>query len=237
MGTSMNIVTRTILIMLILGTLVFSGCITEQTPAQDDEESLEDTMVEDVLYEERKETSASLKDDDTKDAVSELPPRQPYIQQMNIWKYSITPLDATIYVGDSVQWFNNEAVLRNGSIVAVDEPYFLTSEEGLWEPVRLRYANKFIHTFNESGTYHYYMPGYSAMNGTITVYEYNESTKGLYTSSSLKRGLIKVVPGEQLDAVFVPRYLLNVSAGERVSGTIREAFPVNANRLVTVAGE
>ena len=243
MGISINIATRGILIILILGTLMFSGCIADEqepideTPSQD---VIEDDVVPDEVEKESPEPtepSKSDKDDNGGDTTATLPARTPYTQQMNIWKYSITPLNANIYVGDSVQWFNNEAVTRNGVTVAVDEPYTLTSAQGLWEPVRLRYANKFIYTFNESGIYHYYMPGYPSMNGTITVYEYNETTKGLYTSSSLSRGLIKVVPGELLNATFVPRYLLNVSAGERVSGGIREAFPITPNRLINVSGE
>lgn len=240
MGISINIATRGILIILILGTLIFSGCITdEQTLIEEmpPEDIIEDVIPHDGIEEEQAEPSESDKTDDGdgEDTSSTMPAREHHTQQMNIWKYSITPLDATIYIGDSVQWFNNEAVTRNGVTIAVDEPYTLTSTEELWEPVRLRYAHKFTHTFNKSGTYHYYMPGYPSMNGTITVYEYNETTKELYTSSSLSRGLIKVVPGELLNATFVPKHLLNVSAGERVSGGIREAYPITPNRLINVS--
>ena len=243
MGISMNIATRGILIILILSTLIFSGCIAdEQEPIDETPPSdiIEDGVIPDEVEKEspeQSEPSKNGKDDNGGDTTATMPARAPYTQQMNIWKYAVTPLNANIYEGDSIQWFNNEIITRNGVISAVDEPYTLTSAQGLWEPVRLRYANKFIYTFNESGIYHYYMPGYPSMNGTITVYEYNETTKGLYTSSSLSRGLIKVVPGELLNATFVPRYLLNVSAGERVSGGIREAFPITPNRLINVSGE
>ena len=236
----MNIITKIVLMMLIVSTLVLSGCIdNEQKPAEENEtltpekELIEEEAVSDEVTEEPPAAPENDKEDSS--ITTTLSARQPYTQQMNIWKYAITPLDATIYVGDSVQWFNNEAVTRNGVTVAVDEPYTLTSAEGLWEPVRLRYANKFVYMFNESGIYHYYMPGYPSMNGTITVFEHNETTEGLYTSSSLSRGLIKVVPGELLNATFVPKHLLNVSAGERVSGGIREAFPITPNRLIEVS--
>lgn len=243
MGVSMNIATWGILIILILSTLIFSGCIADEQESIDEtppSDIIEDGVIPDEVEKEsseQPEPSKNGKDDKGGDTTATMPARAPYTQQMNIWKYSVTPLNTSIYVGDSAQWFNNEFITRNGVISAVDEPYTLTSAQGLWEPVRLRYANKFIYTFNKSGIYQYYMPGYPSMNGTITVYEYNETTKGLYTSRSLRRGLIKVVPDEPYNATFVPKYLLNMSTQERTSGGIREVLPIIPNRLIKMSDE
>ncbi len=50
--------------------------------------------------------------------------------------------------------------------------YKLVSEDRLWENRTIIYGNRFEYTFNMSGNYTYYCPGYgSAVRGTVTVLE------------------------------------------------------------------
>ena len=90
--------------------------------------------------------------------------REPITQIVWIKTYAFTPRNPTIHVGDSIKWINDQKSPK------VD--YKLVSEEGLWDNHTIAYGNRFEYTFNVSGNYTYYCPGFgSAVRGVVTVTE------------------------------------------------------------------
>ena len=87
------------------------------------------------------------------------PPKPIYLDD-----YAFTPKNPTIRMGEALNWIN----LQKSPMIN----YVLVSEDGLWENQTISYGKKFKYTFNTSGSYTYYCPGYgSAMRGTVTVLE------------------------------------------------------------------
>ena len=87
------------------------------------------------------------------------PPKPIYLDN-----YAFTPKNPTIRMGEALNWIN----LQKSPMIN----YVLVSEDGLWENQTISYGKKFKYTFNTSGSYTYYCPGYgSAMRGTVTVLE------------------------------------------------------------------
>ena len=85
------------------------------------------------------------------------PPKPIYLD-----KYALAPNNPTIRVGEALNWIN----LQKSPMI----DFVLVSGDGLWENQTISYGKKFKYTFNESGNYTYYCPGYgSAMRGTVTV--------------------------------------------------------------------
>lgn len=87
------------------------------------------------------------------------PPKPIYLE-----KYALTPKNPTIRVGEALNWIN----LQKSPMIN----YVLVSEDGLWENQTISYGKKFKYTFNTSGNYTYYCPGYgNPMRGTVIVLE------------------------------------------------------------------
>ncbi|NIA12207.1 MAG: hypothetical protein GWP10_21440 [Nitrospiraceae bacterium] len=90
--------------------------------------------------------------------------REPVTRIVWIKTFAFTPRNPTIHVGDTLKWINDQESPK------ID--YKLVSKEGLWENRTIIYGNRFEYTFNRSGNYTYYCPGYgSPMRGTVTVLE------------------------------------------------------------------
>ncbi|RLG30983.1 hypothetical protein DRO03_02650 [Methanosarcinales archaeon] len=75
--------------------------------------------------------------------------------------FEFDPINCTIARNDSVIWLNEDTYSEG--------IYILTSAEGLWQPVNIRFGSEFTYTFNSSGTYHYGCEYFHHINGTITV--------------------------------------------------------------------
>lgn len=87
------------------------------------------------------------------------PPQPIYLD-----KYALTPRNPTIRVGEALNWINIQRSPMTD--------FKLVSEDGLWEDQTIGYGKKFKYTFDTSGNYTYYCPGYgSSMRGTVTVVE------------------------------------------------------------------
>jgi plastocyanin len=87
------------------------------------------------------------------------PPKPIYLDD-----FAFTPKNPTIRMGEALNWIN----LQKSPMV----DFVLVNEEGLWDNQTIRYGKKFKYTFNTSGSYTYYCPGYGgAMRGTVTVLE------------------------------------------------------------------
>lgn len=179
----MNALKILLVVMVIVSALVFTvGCVDKTDDVPDtDVVGIDETVVEpDVDTEGAEEEIIEIVEEDT---TSALPEREPDTQIIWLKSYSFSPREPVIYVGDALNWINNE-----------DRPinYKLISEDGLWEDKTIVWNSKFSYTFNESGVYNYSVPGYGkAFQSSVTVLEYNETTAGLY-DSTLKKGVVAV---------------------------------------------
>ncbi len=180
----MNVLKILLVVMVIVSALAFTvGCVDKTDDVPDtDVNDIGETVVEPDV-----ETTEGAEEDIIEiveeDSTSELPEREPETQIIWIKSYSFSPREPVIYVGDTLNWINNENRPMN---------YKLISEDGLWEDKTLVWNSKFSYTFNESGVYNYSCPGYGkALQSSVTVLEYNETTAGL-DGSTLKKGVLIV---------------------------------------------
>ncbi len=81
---------------------------------------------------------------------------------IRITSYMFIPVgDKEINVGDTIKWRNFE----NSK-----QPRYLVSEDGIWEEEQyLPFMRSVSHTFNETGTYTFYLKGRDTKILTITV--------------------------------------------------------------------
>ena len=87
------------------------------------------------------------------------PPKPIYLDN-----YAFTPRNPTIFAGEALNWIN----IQQFPMIT----FVLVSEDGLWENQTLSYGESLKYTFNTSGNYTYYCPGYgNSMRGTVTVLE------------------------------------------------------------------
>ncbi len=146
----MRIKTIIVLLMLILTSVFFAGCIG------DDEPVIEETIP--VI-------------DETPEEVEEIPIEEPEVEEetpavdpqtysIRLEYYQARPSTLEINRGDTVVWRNSQDPKRLLEIV---------SEDGLWENTNLVYGRTFIYTFNESGTYNFSVIGQPRMSGSIVV--------------------------------------------------------------------
>lgn len=146
----MRIKTIIVLLMLILTSVFFAGCIG------DDEPVIEETIP--VI-------------DETPEEVEEIPIEEPEVEEetpavdpqtysIRLEYYQARPSTLEINRGDTVVWRNSQDPKRLLEIV---------SEDGLWESTNLVYGRTLIYTFNESGTYNFSVIGQLRMSGSIVV--------------------------------------------------------------------
>ena len=113
--------------------------------------------------------------------------REPETRQIWLDVWSFVPRNPTIYVGDTLEWTNNQGVQQMEWNKSADKmenvqktpmnDFVLVSKDGLWENQTLILGEKFKYTFNTSGNYTYYCPGYgTTMRGTVTVLEWSEGS-------------------------------------------------------------
>ncbi len=146
----MRIKTIIVLLMLILTSVFFAGCIG------DDEPVIEETIP--VI-------------DETPEEVEEIPIEEPEVEEetpavdpqtysIRLEYYQARPSTLEINRGDTVVWRNSQDPKRLLEIV---------SEDGLWESTNLVYGRTLVYTFNESGTYNFSVTGQLRMSGSIVV--------------------------------------------------------------------
>jgi plastocyanin len=112
--------------------------------------------------------------------------KEPETQKIWIDKWAFTPRNPTIYVGDALEWNNNQGVRKmrpneTGDMVNVQKTpindFVLVSEDGLWENQTLILGKEFRYVFNTSGNYTYYCRGFKGtMSGTVAVLEWSEGS-------------------------------------------------------------
>ena len=170
---------KSIMLAVLLLAVLFSGCIGDKdavapTPTPTPEPTPEPT----VAPTPEPTPTETPTPEPTPSAVT----REPETRKIWLDMWSFVPRNPTIYVGDTLEWTNNQGVQKlNESGVDVQEfpmnDFVLVSEEGLWENQTLILGEKFRYTFNTSGNYTYYCPGYgTTMRGTVTVLEWSEGS-------------------------------------------------------------
>jgi plastocyanin len=83
----------------------------------------------------------------------------PYMIRLVNYRASASSLQ--IKEGETVAWMNlQETPKRN---------FTLVSEDGLFENATLVYKHSFVHTFNETGDYNFYIVGQPRMNVSVSV--------------------------------------------------------------------
>lgn len=99
--------------------------------------------------------------DEKNDGLVVVPSTEAQTYTVNLEKYLALPKELTINKGDTVTWFNRNDPVR---------VFVLVSNDKLWENQSIGYRGRYIHTFNESGTYTYHVQGFEErMKGVINV--------------------------------------------------------------------
>ena len=94
----------------------------------------------------------------------ETPVRLPEIHTIIITpKFEFNPSICTIAQNDCIIWVNNDTLRQ--------EPYILTSDDGLWQPAGIPYGSDFTYIFDSTGNYTYGCCYFPDMKGTVIVRE------------------------------------------------------------------
>ncbi|MDO9517147.1 MAG: hypothetical protein Q7J10_03755 [Methanosarcinaceae archaeon] len=147
----MKIKTIIILLILMLTSVFFAGCVGNDEPIID-----ENIPVIDETPEEVDETP--IEENEVVDNTPAVDPKT-YTIRMEYYIVQI-PKPFEINRGDTIVWNNFQDPKRYLTIV---------SEDGLWENTTLGYRQTLVYTFNNSGTYNFSVIGQPRMSGSIIV--------------------------------------------------------------------
>lgn len=173
--------TKIIVLLLIFGAVLLSGCTGNEQPSTEKNATPEETVTpventtvvgtpeENVTSEENvtPEVNVTSKENVTPGengrlniSTSEIK-ETPYLLRLINNRVSSSSLE--IKKGESISWINME---DNPKRVLI-----LVSEEKLFENTNLAYRHAFTYTFNETGDYHFSIVGQPRMNVTVGVAE------------------------------------------------------------------
>ncbi|WMW25251.1 hypothetical protein RE474_00600 [Methanolobus sediminis] len=161
---------KLLMILLISLSLLVAGCVdntettTEENASMNDSvndsvnDTVNDTVADDVSVEENNSEDTTSEEDE-KLVVTEYEGPKTYTVYME--NFLVQPGNLTIAQYDTVVWFNRNNPTRLFTVV---------SNEELWDNTTIGYRLSFKYTFNETGTYTYYVLGWEErMKGTIIV--------------------------------------------------------------------
>lgn len=166
--------TKLIVLLLIFGVVLFSGCAGDEQPSPDEngtpvetetpEENV--TAVETETPEENvtaveAETPEENETEETGGVTTS--DRRPATYTIRLDNNMARPSSLEIKQGDRVVWLNWEDSPRR--------VFTLVSEENLFNNTNLVYKRSFTYTFNETGEYHFSVVGQPRMNVTVSVVE------------------------------------------------------------------
>ena len=179
--------TKIIVLLLVLGVVLFSGCTGNDQPSPEENTTPEETVTpEEIETPEETETPA-VNETQTPEEVEtpvvteteeEVTPGEneteegPTVNTSSIRKtpytirldnYRAYPSSLDIKQGETVAWINYQDSPRR--------VFTLTSEQELFENTGLVYRRSFAYTFNETGAYNFTVVGQPRMNVNITVTE------------------------------------------------------------------
>ena len=170
--------TKIIVLLLVLGVVLFSGCAGNEKPSPEENATPEETVTPEeiatpVVTETPAETETPVV---TEIGEEDVTPEEneteegPVVNTSSIRKtpytvrldnYRAYPSSLDIKEGETVAWINYQ-----------DNPkrvFTLTSEEDLFEDTGLVYRRSFPYTFNETGTYNFTVVGQPRMDVNINV--------------------------------------------------------------------
>jgi len=164
--------TKIIVLLLIFGAVLLSGCTGNEQPSPEDNVTPEEnvTVVETPeenvtnVETETPEENITSEDNDTEGTVGVSTPdirETPYTVRLENNRAS--PSNLEVREGETVAWLNLE-----------DNPkrvFTLVSEENLFENTNLVYRRAFAYTFNETGDYNFSIVGQPRMNVSVNVVE------------------------------------------------------------------
>lgn len=173
--------TKIIVLLLIFGAVLLSGCTGNEQPSTEKNATPEETVtpVENTTVVGTPEENVTSKENVTPEvnvtskenvtpgengrlniSTSEIK-ETPYLLRLINNRVSSSSLE--IKKGESISWINME---DNPKRVLI-----LVSEEKLFENTNLAYRHAFTYTFNETGDYHFSIVGQPRMNVTVGVAE------------------------------------------------------------------
>ena len=179
--------TKIIVLLLIFGAVLLSGCTGNEQPSTEKNATPEETVTpventtvvgtpeENVTSEENVTPEVNVTSGENVTSEENVTPEEngklnistseiketPYLLRLINNRVSSSSLD--IKKGESVSWINME---DNPKRVLI-----LVSEEKLFENTNLAYRHAFTYTFNETGDYHFSIVGQPRMNVTVGVAE------------------------------------------------------------------
>lgn len=171
--------TKLIVLFLLLGTILLSGCTGNNQPSPEENVSPggaitpeENVSPEEITTQEQNLTSAETRSEvdvtpvQNETEVSETPSsgvnEAPYLIRLDNYRASASSLE--IKKGETVAWIN---IQENPT----KRVFTLVSEQDLFENTNLVYRRPFAYTFNETGQYDFSVIGQPKMNVTVNVVE------------------------------------------------------------------
>ncbi len=174
--------TKIIVLLLIFGTILLSGCMGNEQSSPKENATPEEnvTPVKNTTAVETPEENATIVENKTAEENVTITPEEnattlgtggrlevsapkiqetPYLVRLINKRASSSSLE--IKQGESVSWINMQ-----------DNPkrvFTLVSEENLFNNTSLVYKRAFTHTFNETGDYHFSVVGQPRMNVNVSV--------------------------------------------------------------------
>jgi plastocyanin len=176
--------TKIIVLLLVLGVVLFSGCTGNEQPSPEENTTPEETLTpEEIATPEETETPAETEISeevetpvvtDTEEgnvtAGENETEEEPTVNNSNIKttpytirldNYRASASSLNIKEGETVAWLNYQDNPRR--------TFTLVSEQGLFENQSLVYKRSFVYTFNETGAYNFTVVGQPKMNVNVTV--------------------------------------------------------------------
>jgi len=170
--------TKLIVLLLLIGTILLSGCTGNNQPSPEENMSpgeaitpAENVSPEEIITPEQNLTPAETESDiNVTPAQNETEVSEPSVTGVNEAAYLIrlnnnraSASSLEIKKGETVSWINLQ---ENPKRV-----FTLVSEQGLFEDANLVYRRPFAYTFNETGQYDFTVVGQPKMNVTVNVVE------------------------------------------------------------------
>jgi plastocyanin len=182
--------TKLIVLLLILGVVLFSGCTGNEQSSQEENTTPEETVTpEEVTTPEENETPTVTEteeevetpvvtetaeenvtaeengttEENGTEVKTEVDTSYERLYTIRLDNYRASASNLDINEGEAVAWLNYQDSPRR--------VFTLVSEQGLFENTSLSYKRSFVYTFNETGEYNFTVVGQPKMSVNVTVSE------------------------------------------------------------------
>jgi PBP1b-binding outer membrane lipoprotein LpoB len=163
---------KVIVLLLVLGAVLFSGCVGNQQPTPEKNETPTGTVTPIVTATPAETATPEVNATSVETTTPEVnntsevnvtsttgTSSKAYLIRLDNYRASASSLD--LKKGETISWMNMQ-----------DNPkrkFTLVSQEGLFENKTLVYRQPFAYTFNETGNYNFYIVGQPRMNVSVSV--------------------------------------------------------------------